>query len=163
MRHLLNILLLISIISFTTFSCSKDDDTAVEEEIIEEEPTTEELLVAQDIWTFTGYEVLEIVSTTDESITNEAINTNTSELLDGFTMNFTEEGMVVINHPISGEITRTWTLFEEDIIFDIDTNTPQIWQNIQVAEENLSIETQLFSIFEDTFTIVEHYGKLNFE
>ncbi|WP_299227346.1 hypothetical protein [uncultured Psychroserpens sp.] len=162
MRYSLCIIFCISIISISICSCSKNDDDIVEEQLVAE-PTFEELLVEFSPWSFTNYEVLEIVSTTNENITADDINNYTSELLAGFIMEFTEDGVVILNHPISGEITRTWTLFEEDIIFDIDSNTPQIWQNIQVEEGRFSIETQLFSIFEQTFEIVEHYGQLNFE
>ena len=157
--------IILSSIIFFSFSCSKDDDNTIteEDEVVIIEPTTEELLVEHGIWSFTNYDVLEIVSTTNDNITNEAVNAYTNELLTGFTMEFLEDSNVIINHPISGEIIRTWTIFEDDIIFDADSNTPQIWQNIQVDEDAMRIETQLFSIFEDTFDIVEHYGQLNFE
>ena len=157
--------IILSSIAIFSFSCSKNDDNTntEEDEVVIIEPTTEELLVEHGIWSFTNYDVLEVVSTTNDNITNEAIDTYTTELLTGFTMEFLEDSNVIINHPISGEIIRTWTLFEDDIIFDVDSNTPQIWQNIQVDEDVLSIETQLFTIFEDTFDMVEHYGKLNFE
>lgn len=165
MRQIINVLFCISMLSFTVCSCSKDDDcnADIEEEIIVVEPTVEELMVDHGIWEFTNYNVLEIISTTNNNITNEAINSNTSELLIGFTMEFLAEGNVVINHPLSGEIIRTWTIIEGNIFFDIDSTTPQIWQNVQVDDNSLSIETQLFSIFEDTFDTVEHYGTLHFE
>ncbi len=164
MRRIINVWFCISLLSVTVLSCSKDDDGSnKEEEVIVIEPAIEELLVEHGIWSFTNYNVLEIISSTNDNITNDAINTNVSEIFTGFTMHFFEDGNVIINHPLSGEIIRTWTLFEGDIIFDIDANTPQIWKNIQVDEDILSIETQLFSIFEDTFDMVEHYGRLNFE
>ena len=146
------------------YSCSKDDDEVVDEEQEEiVEPTREELLVINSPWTFTSYEVMEVTSTTNENITDEDINNFTTNLLAGFTMDFSEDGTLIIDHPLSGEISRTWVIFNDDIIFDSESNTPQIWQNIEVSENNMSMETTLFSIFEDTFDSVEHYGKLHFE
>lgn len=144
------------------FACNNDD--ALEEEVLViPEPTVEELLVDFSPWTFTNYEVLEIISTTDQTITDIEINEYTTELLTGFTMDFKSDGMVVINHPLSGELERTWAIFNDDILFDTDSSTPQIWKNIEITEESLSIESELFSIFEESFTIVEHYGQLYFE
>lgn len=150
------------LLTLVGLSCSEDDVSLPEQEVITE-PSMEEMLVSASPWSFTNYEVLEIVETTNESISEIDINNHTNSLLDGFTLNFNEDGTVVLNHPLSGEINRTWVLFEDDIIFDSESNTPQIWKNIQVNNEILSVESTFFTIFEDNFDSVEHYGKLNFE
>lgn len=166
MKQKVNFFLAIMLCILSLYSCSKDDGIELSDEnqeIISPEPTIEELLVENSPWDFTNYEVLEIVSTTNPSITNNDINNHVSNLLQGFSLTFNADGTVIINHPLSDEIVRTWVLFNNDIIFDSESNTPQIWQNIQVSNEDLSIENTLFTIFESSFDSVEHYGKLNFE
>lgn len=121
-------------------------------------------LVNSGPWIVEHYDVLDVKFSSSDTITNTEISDHIiKRQLNGYILDFAEDGTITIDIPVTGLHTRTWRILLGSILIFNDSQIPQFWQNAIVNEDSMSIDLDLYSVLEDHPAVVEHFGRLHFK
>ena len=158
---------ILSLFLFLGLSCSNDDDSGSNEQ---DPPTAEELLVDNSPWTFTSYNLINIINAGPSDATESEIESGISNNFMGLTLIFNANGTGTAFAPAPQQLDSnlTWTLSANNtlqlVVADFEEeDNPVIFGNIQVSETDLSVDFETSYYDEEVDFEVDVYGTLSFQ
>ncbi|MDR6968877.1 hypothetical protein J2X31_002903 [Flavobacterium arsenatis] len=141
-------------------SCSNDDDTAD----VVAEVQLEDVMVQNSPWTFSHYELINVVNAGTSAMTPAEIESDMNLQLAGFTLIFNQDGTG--ETAIEGEESESWTWVienEDNLRIVYAGNFSDEYFNLSLLNSQLKMEAE--SVTHDSAANLEvlHYGSLVFE
>lgn len=141
-------------------SCSSDDSST---DVIAE-VQLEEAMVQNSPWTFSHYEVINIVDAGNSTMTQTQIESNMNLQLGGFTLVFNQDGTG--ETVVEGEEGESWTWSienDDDLKILYADNFSDVYSNLIILNGQLKMEAESVTFDSSANFEVIHYGSLIFE